>query len=409
MSTLQRLIAELCPDGVEYKTLGEVCLPTMTINWKQTREHFFYIDLSSVDIGTGMISEMQVIDSTTAPDRAQKIVITDDVIFGTTRPMLRRFCSIPPEYNDQICSTGFCVLRANQVFVLPRYVFHTISSADFFVYVEANQRGSAYPAISDRVVRDYHLPIPPLPVQQEIVRILDKFTALEAELESKLEVELEARKKQYEFYRDYLLTFDAEDNELFREKHNSKPQISYHWMNLGDVSKMAAGTSINRQSISEIQDDEYLYPCFGGNGIRGYTREFNREGDSILIGRQGALCGNVKRATGRFYATEHAVVVDTKEHVDWKWLFHMLEHMNLNQHATKSAQPGLAVSNIEKLTIPIPPLEEQERIVAILDRFDALVNDLTSGLPAEIAARRKQYEYYRDKLLTFRELKVFSP
>ena len=107
--------------------------------------------------------------------------------------------------------------------------------------------------------------------------------------------------------------------------------------------------------------------------------------------------------TGDYYATEHAVVVTDKGFFNNRFLYHMLLHKNLNQYKTAGAQPGLSVARLETINIPVPAIEEQERIVAILDRFDALCNDLTSGLPAEITARQKQYEYYRDKLLTFRE------
>ena len=115
------------------------------------------------------------------------------------------------------------------------------------------------------------------------------------------------------------------------------------------------------------------------------------------------MCGNVCYAAGKYYATEHAVVVEHGEGLRMRYLYHLLSAMNLNQYKTAGAQPGLSVATLNKIPIPVPPLAEQQRIVAILDRFDALCNDLSSGLPAEIDARRKQYEYYRDKLLTFKE------
>ncbi|MCE7933786.1 MAG: hypothetical protein DYG96_04250 [Chlorobi bacterium CHB2] len=141
----------------------------------------------------------------------------------------------------------------------------------------------------------------------------------------------------------------------------------------------------------------------GGNGVRGFVEKFSHDGAYLLIGRQGALCGNVQRARGKFYATEHAVVVTSSAEINVDWAFHMLTLMNLNQYASKSAQPGLAVGKLAELRIVVPPLAEQEEIAGILDKFDALVNDLCIGLPAEIAARQKQYEYYRDRLLTFPE------
>ena len=164
---------------------------------------------------------------------------------------------------------------------------------------------------------------------------------------------------------------------------------------------MKAGKHISAGNILDNSNVDYIYPCFGGNGQRGYVNEYSHSGNYVLIGRQGALCGNVQRVDGTFYATEHAVVVKPKLEVDMSWAFHMLNMMNLNQYASKSAQPGLAVGKLETLHIPIPPLPEQEKIAAILDKFDTLTNSISEGLPHEIALRRKQYEYYREQLLAF--------
>jgi len=166
---------------------------------------------------------------------------------------------------------------------------------------------------------------------------------------------------------------------------------------------MRAGQFISAVKIKNNHEDAHAYPCYGGNGIRGFVEAFSHDGNYLLIGRQGALCGNVQRPRGRFYATEHAVVVAPKVDVNIDWAFHMLTLMNLNQYASKSAQPGLAVGKLEEVPIVVPSLKVQSRIVSILDKFDALVNDLSSGLPAEIKARHQQYEYYRNRLLTFKE------
>lgn len=163
----------------------------------------------------------------------------------------------------------------------------------------------------------------------------------------------------------------------------------------------ASGENISASNIIPEYSADYEYPCFGGNGIRGFVKKNSHNGEHLLIGRQGALCGNVQRMNGKFYATEHAVVVTAKESIDIGWAFHMLTVMNLNQYATQSAQPGLAVGKIQSLQIPIPSLTEQNRIVSILDKFDALTSSITEGLPREIELRQKQYEYYRNMLLSF--------
>jgi type I restriction enzyme S subunit len=160
---------------------------------------------------------------------------------------------------------------------------------------------------------------------------------------------------------------------------------------------MRAGQHISASKIMQTVNDEYIYPCFGGNGVRGFVNKNSHDGAHLLIGRQGALCGNVQRMKGEFYATEHAVVVTASEQINIDWAFHLLTVMNLNQYASQSAQPGLAVGKLQGLKIPIPSLEVQAEIVRILDTFTALTAELT----AELTARQKQYEYYRDRLLTF--------
>ncbi|OFV29408.1 restriction endonuclease subunit S [Neisseria sp. HMSC15C08] len=243
------------------------------------------------------------------------------------------------------------------------------------------------------------IPIPPLEIQQKIVKILDKFTELEATLEATLEAELALRKRQYQYYRDFLLDVD---NQIGGVADDYKGRLKdVVWKTLGEVFEMKAGKHISAGNILDNSNVDYIYPCFGGNGQRGYVNEYSHSGNYVLIGRQGALCGNVQRVDGTFYATEHAVVVKPKLEVDMSWAFHMLNMMNLNQYASKSAQPGLAVGKLETLHIPIPPLPEQEKIAAILDKFDTLTNSISEGLPHEIALRRKQYEYYREQLLAF--------
>lgn len=136
-----------------------------------------------------------------------------------------------------------------------------------------------------------------------------------------------------------------------------------------DVFDMKAGKNIKAKEISSVQDDEHRYPCFGGNGIRGYVSTFNESGEFPIIGRQGALCGNVHLATGNFYATEHAVVVKQRRKTVPMFAALYLSFLNLNQYATAVAQPGLAVSKIVKVPIKYIPFNEQQEIVRLLDEI----------------------------------------
>ena len=173
------------------------------------------------------------------------------------------------------------------------------------------------------------------------------------------------------------------------------------WKTLGEACNMKAGRAISSSKISSVCDNNYRYACYGGNGLRGYVELQSHKGEFPIIGRQGALCGNINYASGEFYATEHAVVVESKGKYSQRFLYYLLISMNLNQYKSQGAQPGLSVKRLEELIVPIPSMEIQERIVKVLDNFDAICSDLNIGLPAEIEARQKQYEYYRDALLSF--------
>jgi type I restriction enzyme S subunit len=203
-------------------------MKTENIKWKENyNTEFQYIDLSSVNRENSKITETQIINSENAPIRAQQIVKYEDVIFGTTRPTLKRFCFVAQEYDNQICSTGFCVLRANREFILPKYLYFILTTTDFYNYVENNQEGAGYPAISNGKVMKYKILIPTLEKQNRIVAILDKFEALvyggiagqacNDGLAYGLPAEIKMRRQQYEYYRNKLLTFKTLSETKFSE------------------------------------------------------------------------------------------------------------------------------------------------------------------------------------------------
>ena len=148
------------------------------------------------------------------------------------------------------------------------------------------------------------------------------------------------------------------------------------WCKLGEIFYLKAGKNITSKDISEIKKEDFIYPCYGGNGIRGYTKQYNKEGIFSLIGRQGALCGNINIGKGKFFATEHAVVVNTFSETNVNWCFYFLKQLNLNQYATSTAQPGLSVNNINQIYIPLPPLKEQDWIANEIDRLFTLIEQL---------------------------------
>ena len=147
------------------------------------------------------------------------------------------------------------------------------------------------------------------------------------------------------------------------------------WSTIGEFFNLQAGKFVSAEDI-HTESPHFPYRCFGGNGIRGYVSSFNRRGDYPIIGRQGALCGNINYASGEFYATEHAVVVESFSETDPIWAKYLLEQLNLNQYATATAQPGLSVKTINEVAIPIPPVGEQHRISNALTRCFGIINDV---------------------------------
>lgn len=192
---------------VEWKTLGEITLPTHNIKWKNIDRNYRYIDLSSVSRESKKVVYTIEISAKSAPSRAQKLVEKNDIIFATTRPTLQRYALIDNEFSGEVASTGYCVLRAKTDQVLPKWIYYNISSTNFNDYVENNQSGTAYPAISDAKVKEFIIPIPPIAEQERIVSILDKFDTLTHSITEGLPREITLRQQQYEYYREQLLSF----------------------------------------------------------------------------------------------------------------------------------------------------------------------------------------------------------
>jgi type I restriction enzyme, S subunit len=248
------------------------------------------------------------------------------------------------------------------------------------------------PQIATPDTDKFQIPIPPLTVQAEIVRILDTFTALTAELTA----ELTDRKKQYEYYRDRLLTFEKGEVE---------------WKTLEEIcSSISAGGDLPKNFAKGQVDptDEFPYPIYanatGDNGLYGFTDGYKIESDAVTISARGAKIGYHTVREGKFTPIIRLItLVPNKNVVLTKFLNYILDMTPIG--GTDGGIPQLTVPTVKKISIPHPPLAEQARIVAILDKFDTLTHSIREGLPREIASRQKQYEYYRDLLLSFPKTK----
>lgn len=223
-----------------------------------------------------------------------------------------------------------------------------------------------------------------LTIQSEIVRILDTFTALTAELTA----ELTARKKQYNYYRDHLLSFKEGEVE---------------WKTLGEL---ADNLDSKRKPITSGLRDAGSIPYYGASGIVDYVKDYIFDGDFLLVSEDGAnlLARNTPIAfsiSGKTWVNNHAHVLKFDTYAERRYVEYYLNSIDLTTYISGAAQPKLNKKNLESIRIPNPSPEEKARIVSILDKFDALTNSITKGLPREIELHQKQYEYYRDMLFSF--------
>ena len=405
------------PESWEWVRLGSIVYSRGQM--KPTSD-FCYVDIGSIDNKNQKLGNTEnIIIPDKAPSRARKIIDIGDIIYSTVRPYLHNMCIIDKQFSLQpIASTGFATMTCYSG-IFNKYLFYYLLAPDFDNYANdtENSKGVAYPAINDDRLYKALIPVAPLAEQKRIVAkieellpYIEKYEQAETKLTALNKSFLEMLKKSIlqeavqgklvpqnpddEPASILLERIRAEKQELIRQgkikksKHESiivtRDKIPYEiidgkehciadevpfeipesweWCRVGSIFTLQAGKNI---SANQIVEDlvEGLYPCFGGNGIRGYVPSFNREGNYPIIGRQGALCGNINLANGQFYATEHAVCVKTFANTDVLWCCYFLTALNLNQYATATAQPGLAVANINEVFIPLPPLAEQKRIV----------------------------------------------
>ena len=378
MIRLDRLIAELCPDGVEYRTLGEIATE-MYRGSGIKREQITENGIPCVRYGEIYTTYNIWFDKCVSHTDENEIVSRKyfehgDVLFAITGESVEEIAKSCVYVGFEKCLAGgdIVVMKHTQE---PKYMAYVLSTA-------AAQEQKSKGRIKSKVVHSnvpalkaIAVPVPPLPVQREIVRILDNFTELTAELA--------ARKRQYNYYRDDLLTF-ADD----------VPMVA-----LGDLCSIVVG-----QAPTTDEVDEYAF-VNAGTSPSGYLSAYNTEPDIITTPSRGqGGIGHVGYQPERFWCGPLCYRIrSTDKRMLTRFLYYFMSNNSAKiiDMANMTGVPALNRKELIKFSVPIVSLEKQERIVSILNRFDTLVNNITSGLPAEIEARRKQYEYYRDKLLEF--------
>jgi type I restriction enzyme, S subunit len=271
---------------------------------------------------------------------------------------------------------GFMGVIRSSNKISPRYLFHILTSEIFQNYLNEMLNSSTINNLSSKIIEGFQIPIPPLHIQTEIVRILDTFTALTAELTT--------RQKQYNYYRNKLLTFKEDEVE---------------WKLISEFASLKRGIRVTRNQLSQ-KNGYHVYQ----NSLTplGYYEKANTQENTTFIISAGAA-GEIGYSSEKFWAADDCFYFECSKNLLNRYLFYVLKNKQeyISSQVRRSSIPRLPRAIIEKLKIPIPPLKEQARIVEILDKFDALTNSITEGLPHEIALRQKQYEYYRNLLLNF--------
>lgn len=373
MSKINELIQTLCSDGVEYKKLGDLIrlnhVNVVTPSFKIKRND--YLKEGTVAI----ISQEAEYISGYWNVNDNRIVDDKYVCFGDHSEHLK-YIDFPFVQG----ADGLKIMKCVSNTLNTKYLYYSLCNE----YIRQNDYARHFSKL-----RETSIPIPPRPVQDEIVRILDEYTDLEAELEAKLSEEIELKQKQYMFYMDKLLTFG---DDVERKK-------------LGEVCILSAGGDAPKTHMSKIKSDEYKYPIYsngiGDNALYGYTDEYKISSPCVTVAARGTI-GWAALRMEPFYPIVRLICVlpNDYDELNVSFLKYFIDIMEFP--VPEGGIPQLTVPMLKNREIPIPSLTEQERIVKILDKYDTYTRDMISALNTELESRKKQYAYYRNQLLTFK-------
>ncbi len=395
MSKLKEMIQQFCPNGVKYKNLGDIGLFFGGLTGKSKDDfkdgNAKFITYRNVYANPSLNIDIE--DKVKISDNEKQHVIRYGDILFTGSSETPDECGMSSIVTNQICDelylNSFCFgLRLYKIeeFDL-HYLKHVLRSSDIRKQIKKTASGVTRYNVSKKLFAKVCIPVPPIEIQTEIAHILDDFTNLAAELQA----ELQARKEQYEHYRNKLLTFDKIE----------KDTKSVNWIKMSEICDIRRGIRVTRNCLV---NNGLFYVFQNSLTPLGKFDKYNRDGNKTFVICAGAA-GDIGYSNKPFWAADDCFTIETDK-VDNKYIYHFLltKRLFLKSRVRKASVPRLSASEIGKLVIPVPSIAEQERIVSILDQFETLVNDLSQGLPAEIAAVQEQYEYYRNKLLSFQKI-----
>ncbi len=431
MHKIERLLQTLAPKGVEFRKLGDIGEYIRGVTYKKNQE------INNLECGIKVLrannitlsnhlnfEDIKVINKNVKIRKEQYLKKNDILICAGSGSSehIGKVAFINTDF-DYVFGGFMGVIRIREV--NSRFVYHIFTSNIFKQYLEKSLNTTTINNLNANILQNFLIPIPPLEIQQEIVKILDAFT----ELNTELNTELKARKKQYEYYQNMLLDFnDINSNHKdAKEKLAQKTYPKYlktllqtlapkgvEFRKLGDIGKPCMCKRVMKHQTTRYGEIPfYKIGTFGNTADAFISKKlfleyqtkysFPKKGD-ILISASGTI-GRAVIYDGKpaYFQDSNIVWIDNDETlVKNDFLFYVYSNVKWNTEHTTILR--LYNDNFRNTLIPIPPLEIQQEIVKILDQFSALTTDLLAGIPAEIKARKKQYEYYREKLLTFKPL-----
>ena len=389
MSELEKLIKELCPNGVEYVSIGSLIRKVTEKGKNDSTVTQVYVVSNSL----GLVKAEEYREYTIhSEDTSNYTIVRPNAIAYNPARLNIGSIALNKSNLAGLVSPMYVVFDVDTSKILPEYLELIIKSKYILSKIDSLKEEGARFRFDFNRWDWIKIPLPPIEIQTKVFAMLSKFSNYISLLQS----EYSARKKQYEHYRDKLLSFD-DIRPADQTDNGGGYNYTVTYRKLGELCLDLTSGKNNSRS------DSGQYIVYGSTGAIGKCDKYKYSGERLLVARVGANAGYVYAVDGEYDVSDNTLMVANVSGCNFKFLFHYLKNANLNQYAKSGGQPLITATQLKNIEIPVPPLETQKRIVGILDKFEMLANSLSDGLPAEIEARKKQYEYYRDKLLDFKD------